>query len=77
MTTSEINAIYKETPDYPHTDGFMTHGMSKAVWDEVNKYFAEMGMCSISTFNKDVYSLLKLNYYRNYLAKSNTSENVA
>ena len=68
MTTEEINSIYRVTPDYPRIDAYMTHGAGLGVWTAINEYMAEMGLVLIDTFDKEVYSLFKLEYYRNCLS---------
>lgn len=68
MTTKQIDEIYRVTPEYPAYDGFMTHGVGLAMWEIIEKHFEDIGLASIDITNKKVYSLLKLNYYRNYLS---------
>ena len=68
MTTEQIDAVYRTTPDYPRTDGYMTHALSKPIWDEIQRMYSDMGLVLIDTFSREVYSLLKLEYYRNCLS---------
>ena len=82
MTTKEIDDILKILDSIPtETELVVTAGADpmEVLYAEIRRLYVSLNAVIDMSPTKEVYSLLKLEYYRTYLSKFNatTSENVA
>ena len=82
MTTKEIDDVLKVLDSIPtETELVVTGGADpmEVLYAEIRRLYVSLNAVIDMSPTKEVYSLLKLEYYRTYLSKFNatTSENVA